>query len=409
MRIIKNIRRFWASLLCVLAASGVYAQVSGEQGIFSPFVSQLTAETRNNMVRLNWIDSRDVRGPVYIFRSLSPIESANLSGMQPVEIPYGTQYYVDETENETVYYYYAAASNTNRQRFDIIIPYTNTVAADLSASFWMDNTLPLSPMPGQRMPYSPAPQAFEAWRTIETFISGLSAYAEGERVIITFSISGFVKNIVLYRYTQPIRRIQDLLKADIVQTDNNSPVIDYPEPGHSYYYALLFHDDISRGNVDIQPGRNATIYPVAIAGKPEPPPGIRSMPLPPIHAPNTALPLRSGLEPNRQGSSGTPRKEPRIMRQENEIPAGTDEAALRAIIHGAFSRREWNTARDQLTEYISASRPAAVEARARFYLGQTYYYTGQNREALKEFLGIRDHHPSEASEWINAVIEVLGG
>ncbi|MCL2880814.1 MAG: hypothetical protein FWF29_11255, partial [Treponema sp.] len=253
---------------------GVYAQDSG-QGIFSPFVSQLTAEVRNNLVRLSWTDSRDARGPVYIFRSVRPFDPNGVAGIRPIVIPYGTQYYVDETEGEGEGYYFVAASDTNGQRYDIIIPFTNTVSAGTAEFPWNDSNTPAAA--SRQNPWSPQSQAPD--------ISGLNVYADGGRAIISFTASGSAGKTVLYRNTQPIRRIQDLLSAVIVQTDGNSPLMDFPIPG-TYYYAVFFQDDITKGTVAIKPGQNTTLNPVAIAGvNPPAPPEIRAMPLPVMNVP----------------------------------------------------------------------------------------------------------------------------
>ena len=405
--------RYAAGLLFFLAVYGVYAQNSGpDQRIFSPFVSQLTAETRNNLVRLSWIDSRDARGPVYIYRSLRPMDSTSLSVIRPVVIPYGTQYYVDETEGEAVSYYFAAASDVNGQRYDIFIPFTNTVVAGSSALSWPDNTA--------GRPYTP-PSLSET-RPNAADISGLNAYADGERAIISFTTGTDMKNVVLYRNTQPIRRIQDLLSAVIIKSGNSSPIIDYPAPGFAYYYALLFEDDISRGTVDVRPGKNATVYPVEIAGKAQLAPEIRSMPLPAMTVQKTAVdgnyiqipnpvpaPAPKAADNTQQSKpEAPPLKRPRVFARDLETPSGGEESILRTIVQGPITRRDWQEARNQLMQYLSLPRSAATEARARFYLGQSYYFTGQNREALIEFLFVQDRYPGEAAEWIEAVLPALG-
>ena len=408
-------KKYIAYLLVFMVVQGVFAQyIEPDTGFFSPFVSQLTAEIRNNLIRLSWSDSRDARGPVYIFRSPRPIDSTSLSIIRPVIIPHGTQYYVDETEGESVSYYFVAASDTNGQRYDIFIPYTNTIAA--STFPWQESAA----FPGQQ--YSQLTQAPER-STPEPDLSGINAYADGERAVVSFTTSGYMRNVVLYRNTQPIKRIQDLLSAVIIQTGNTSPLIDYPAPGFSYYYALLFEDDISRGTVDVQPGRNATINPVEIAGKsliaaPE----LRSMPLPAmsvqktspegsyIQVPAPVTPAAPRLEekPPEAVPAPLPLKRPRVFARDLEAPAGGEESILRNIVQGPITRREWQNARDQLIQYLTLPRSPVTQARARFYLGQSYYFTGQSREALIEFLFIQDRYPLEAAEWIEAALKALG-
>jgi len=398
-----------AVLFCLLTICGIYAQEEAADGIFSPFVSQLTAEIRNNLVRLSWVDSRNIQGPVYIYRSVQPIDNSALADLKPIVIPWGIQNYVDETEGDALYYYYAAASDINGQRYDIIIPYTNTVAAGLSASPWM-NAAEYSARQGSS--YQPED------------VSGLNAFADGERVIITFSAGEYFKNPVLYRHTQPIRRVQDLLSASIIQSGGSSPVIDYPAPGFSYYYAIFIDDDISKGTINIQPGKNATINPIEIAGRTvQTQPEIRAMPLPAMSIQKTnaetnysqllnPASVRTPMaEENIQMPSAVvpPEKRPRVFARDLETPAGGEESILRIIVQGPITQREWLNARDQLVQYLSLPRSPITEARARFYLGQAYYFTAMYREALVEFLFVKDRYPNEAAEWLEAVLTVLGG
>ena len=66
--------------------------------VFAPFVSRLTAEVRNNLVRLSWLDSPVVRGSVTIYCADNPINTDTIavqSQIQPIEVPYGVQFYVD--------------------------------------------------------------------------------------------------------------------------------------------------------------------------------------------------------------------------------------------------------------------------------------------------------------------------
>jgi hypothetical protein len=410
--------RLLAAFQFFLTAWGVFAQNS-EQGGFSPFVSQLMAETRNNLVRLSWIDSRDARGPVYIFRSTSPFTGTSTGGLSSIRIAYGTQFYIDETDGAGFYYYFVAASDTGGQRYDVFIPYTNTIAAVFSSS-------PLGEEPSGPAAQFPPVQTSEARQSSESLISGLAARVESEGVIISFAVSGSQKSTVLYRNTQPIRRIQDLMNAAVVRSGIRSPFIDHPAPGSSYYYAVLFEEDISRGLVEIQPGRNSTINAVEVTGRThETAPDIRSMPLPSLSIFNTS-PAASDFYSNlpspaplweetartldtvqRSRSSQPPLKHPRVFARDLEAAAEGEESILGTVIQGPFARREWQRARDDLLAYLSLPRSTTTEARARFYLGQAYYYSGKNREALIEFLFVQSRYANEANEWIEAILAVL--
>jgi hypothetical protein len=271
---------------------------------------------------------------------------------------------------------------------------------------------PAASVPAMQTP----PQMTEIRRPAESLISGLTALAEREGVIISFMVSGSQKSTVLYRNTQPIRQIQDLLNG-IVRTGISSPFIDYPAPGSSYYYAILFEDDISRSLVEIQPGRNSTINAAEVRGRAEPRPDIRSMPLPSLTVNKTSptsdyysnLPGSLEETAKTQDAAQPPHRRSRAFATDLEAPSGGEEAILRTIVQGPFSRREWQNAGNELLQYLSMPRSAAAEARARFYLGQIYYFSGKNHEALIEFLFAQSLYPNEANEWIEAVLAVLAG
>ncbi|MDR1411858.1 MAG: hypothetical protein LBI91_06615, partial [Spirochaetaceae bacterium] len=334
---------FSAFIIRGLIFPGVLFSQSGSgDSIFAPFVSQLSVETRNNLIRLSWLDSRDVRGPVYIFRSSQPFRPGPLPGnISPVEVPYRTQSYVDETEGSGAVYYFVAASDEQGRRYDIFIPYNNTVSVNISGSAGEP------PVPAAAEAEQYAPPA-------EPGIFGIEAKVEGEGVIISYRLAGGNKNIILYRSIQPLRDTADLLRAVIVQSEVRVPFTDYPVPGIPYYYAAVFEDDLIQGNVEIFPGRNATVQAVEIPsgggriGLPGPQGSIRAMPLPLISIYNAVpgsdsyseIPNPVPMGPEAAKAVGDIQtvktnppalKKPRAFRRDLEPPAGGEESLLRTI------------------------------------------------------------------------------
>jgi hypothetical protein len=386
------------------------------QGVLSaPFVSGLKAETRNNLVRLTWADSADARGPVYIFRSTRPFGGEIPQGLEPVEIAYGIQSYIDEFDGSGTFYYFVAASDPLEQRYDIVVSGTNTVMVILEA-------------------LAEAPSFDEAGRTgplPELGISSLAARVEGDAVIITYDSGGIpesgLKKAILYRSGRPIRQPQDLLNAVIVLSGVSSPFVDYPMPGLPWFYALILEDDITGGSVGIYPGRNATRTAVEITSGEAPPADerpIRSLPLPAMSVHNAVPgsdrlsdipdpePLRDetlkALESvARAPAPPPPDKNPRAFTRDLAAPAGGEDSELMLIVQDSFAKRDWRTANGELQRYLSLPRSADTEARARFYLGQTCYFSGKYREALIEFLFVRPLYPNEAYVWIEAALSAL--
>jgi len=435
----KIMRLFWlfltmAVILLPLAAQAVLVtplrdalsvieekEVPSKTEIFAPFVSRLQGELKNNLIRLSWVDSPDVRGPVYVYRSSIPFETTGLQPeIRPVEVPYGIGSFVDEIETggtAAALYYFAVASDQEGRSYDIPIAYTNTISIQLPA----ENSASFVPAAVPRQePGIPPDKPFG--------ISSLQAVARDNGVLITFSekqAPSGTSGAVLYRSFQPLRQTPDLLGAVIVQTKISSPFTDYPVPDIPYYYAVITEEDLIRGTVEIVPGHNATLAPVKVStGRTGPGQDIRAMPLPQISvqgaipalgdyadipppkelSPEAAKAL--GDLPARSADAGL--KTPRVFARDIAVPqAGGEEYALSLIVKGSFAVRNWEAARDELIRFLALPRSPETKARARFYLGQCSYFLRQPREGLFEFLSIQDRYPIETREWIQASLDML--
>jgi len=395
------------------------AQLSAQGGDFVPYVSQIRVEARNNLIRLTWVDSPDARGPVYIFKSVRPFSGSVPANIRPVVVRYGEQYYVDDTDDMKNIYYFIAASDTSGRRYDLILPRINSTSL-----------VPREAAPGtsglaqeEDASQSPGTAALPSVKPAEG-IYNLKAAQDGDRIIITYEIEGPKRNAILYRSTQPVRRPADLLNAVIVQSRLTSPFIDLPVPGLSWYYAVVYEDEISSGNMGIRPGFNATVSPVTITGDQVTERSLRPIPLPVMTLRNAIpeslfltdipgqLPLSretSGILRDTQMPQKAPLnlKRPRVFAVDLVAPTGGEESALFEIIMEHFVKFQWDTARVSLQHYLSQPRSAEVEARARFYLGQALYYNGSYREALMEFLTFRSLNLGEANKWIDAVLSAM--
>jgi hypothetical protein len=395
------------SIFFLILALSVTAQDNGNY-----VVSRVSAEARNNLIRLTWVDSPDARGPVYIFRSSRPFSGSVPANLRPVTVKYGEQYYIDDSDDLEIIYYFVAASDISGRRYDVIIPRVNSTNVNISGTIPEEdnfiNEQLTSPIQG---------------------ISNLAARLDGERILITFDVNGPRKNTVLYRSTQPVREPRDLLNAVMVQSGLRSPFIDYPVPGLSYYYALVYEDEISGGSLEITPGINATISAVTVYGGGMTERALRPIPLPAMTL-NNALPDGYFL-PDSGGSASlsgallsdnaakairntsVPEKapieqrNPRVFRVDLQSPAGGEDSALFEIISESFVNRDWDKARVDLQHYLSLPRSKDVEARARFYFGQTLYFTGNFKGALFEFLSIKSIHPVEANMWIDSILAAM--
>jgi hypothetical protein len=423
--------RFLLAALILSPALSAQEEADLSQPLFVPFVSRLQGEIKNNLLRLSWIDSPDVQGVVYIYRSLEPFENnLSLDSLgRPVEVPYGAESYIDELGDPGTYYYFVVASDTRGQRFALPIPLNNSISVQISASPGGLAVSTGSPVSGGFL--VPGGAAIPAPAGSEPGISGLEAAAEGDGIIITFSAETPGKKVVLYRSVQPLRQTMDLVGAVIVHNDAASPLTDYPVPGISYYYAAILEEDLTRGTAGIYPGKNATVSSVEVPagqgriGLAGPDRDIRAMPLPMISI-TAAVPATDafGETPVQAGLSAkaakaledipvsrkkdVSEKQPKVFNQDlDDSLRGGEDYALRAAVQGSFANKDWETCQDELKRYLSLPRSGESEARARFYLGQCYYFLGQFREGLFEFLSAQPFCPAESPEWIQASLNAL--
>lgn len=376
----------------------IFAAVAQEEAVFAPFVSQVEAEIRNNLIRLSWKDALDVRGPVYVYRSESPF-SALAPLPVPVEVPYGTGSFLEEAENPGTFYYFVSASDDVGRKYTLPILNTNTVSVIVEPENvigWEDKDTPPAV---SFAPNIPVPG-----------IDGITVHIEGTRVIMNFSGADSAKNLVVYRSLKPIRRQEDLLSAIIIRQRAGSPVIDYPLPGINYHYALLYEEDLSTGVLSIRPGRNTTGA-VRISGGGTA--ASRDMPLPGLNLSSVPAAADFGSEPNAFSPAGrnerTAKKEAEVFPEDLVEGGAGEEYQLRSIVQGYFALNEWGKAAEEFAGFLKLPRTNRVSARAHFYLGQVYYFEGKPREALLEFLAAKEEFPADCNSWIEAVLGDFAG
>ena len=368
---------------------------------FNPYVSRIRAEPRNNLIRLTWVDSPDARGPVYIFRSTRPFSGSVPANIRPVVIGYGEQYYIDDSDDLENLYYFIVASDTAGLRYETVIPQLNSIRVNIYETPVVEVPA-IAPVQG---------------------ISNLRASRNGDMVVVTFDETPPRGNVVLYRSMHPVRQPHDLLNAVVVQSEISSPFVDFPVPGITWYYTVIYEDDISGGSMGIRPGVNTTISAVVISADDAIQRSLRPIPLPVLTLRDTMpesfflsdfsrfIPLSEGsarmLERSLPPKVPLTLKNPRVFAVDLQSPSSGEGSALFQIVKEFFEKRDWEGARVGLLHYLSLPRSSDVEARARFYLGQTLYFTGSYREALFEFLSFKSLYPVEANIWIDATLSAM--
>ena len=406
-------RRFLLVLFLAVCANLTAQNGPASQGReATAYVTQIKVEAKNNLIRLTWVDSHEARGPVYIFRSARPFFGSVPANIRPVIVKYGEQYYVDETDDMESVFYFIAASDASGLRHDVILPQINSTNVIIAQS-------QVQTPQSQEQPAA-EPQSFVS---AVQMIWNIRAREDGETVIVTYETAEPERNAVLYRSTQPVRRPQDLLNAVVLRSGVKPPFIDLPIPGLTWYYAVVYEDEISGGSIVINPGYNATMTGV-IVGETAAENSLRPIPLPVLDLRSAVrsgfvlpeAPVQTPLSPEAADMLGNTRpsakvplvlKTPRVFTIDMRAPSTGEESALFQIINDHFLSLEWENARIALQHYLSLPRSRDVEIRARFYYGQTLYFTGNYRQALLEFLTIRSQQPIEVNGWLDAVLTAM--
>ena len=137
---------------------------------------------------------------------------------------------------------------------------------------------------------------------------------------------------------------------------------------------------------------------------------IRQTPLPEL-APSTSVPTGTLNQETLQmlPNSGISVTKAEAVVTQQPYVFTEDTAAdteLSHIIENSFAKDNWALAEKDLSLLIKTTTDKNVAARAKFYLGEVYYYSGEKRRALLQFLSVRQEFPSAASQWIEAVLSL---
>ncbi len=365
-----------------------------------PVVSGLVAVPSGARAILSWTAAPVISGESLVFRSNRPITAATFSSAEKRgTVPWNVTNFEDPLENDSDYFYAVLSREADGTLYEFFLPVSNTLLVGVSSG---SKTEPAR----------------------EAQFSVFDIMTRNDAVIITWKASIESRNLVLYRSTSPFTGLNSLVQAIVVSTfeDSGTPYVDYPVPGVPYYYAILDEDVLRTGTAYFTAGSNTNRIPVEIPSgfariQKSGMPNLRPMPLPYLNpsrdSPGQAWRFSAAVE-KMVGSlllapTGTiePVRAPFIFRSDLESVSGGEEYALKKILEADFTVRAWDTAIDSLTQFLSIRRTAETVARTHFYLGEAYYFTGNFRKALPEFLLAQDIYYNQSREWIQYVMDRL--
>lgn len=395
----------------LLAAAVLSAAVAAAQEPPARYVSELTAQVKDNLVKLTWRDAAVPDGGYLVYRAELPFsETAFESAERAGTVERGAGYFIDTIEKPGAYHY-AVLLETEGTVHRVFVPRRNVTAEPVEVRV-------LSP------------------EELAVRITSISAAVRGDSVVVSFTPSRIDREVVVLRSLAPISAAEDLSNAiDLGAIESAARMYqDFPIPGVTYYYAVLDRGLLESGRPAVSPGDNATASGVSLPApelRPEPDRAesgdLRGAPLPTLSLSEglsghggqavhdaPAPSLTAALSPRTARSESAllsridrvwtePAVEPEIFTEDITPGTSAEERSLSEIISFALMRRDFETAELLFTNFLSVRRSQEIERRARFYLGQSLFFQGKYDQAVMTLLPIRETF-LPAGRWLDRAL-----
>lgn len=96
-----------------------------------------------------------------------------------------------------------------------------------------------------------------------------------------------------------------------------------------------------------------------------------------------------------------------VFEEDMICPEGGDEYFLFKILKATFAKKDFKNAIVSLNEFLSVHRSEEVQKRALFYLGESYYFTKDYRNALYNFLTVKEDFNELSKKWIDSSLDLI--
>jgi hypothetical protein len=380
--------------------------------VFAPFVSRINVATDKSHIIISWKNSEDLFGYKQIFRYTSEINESTIQNAQMIaRVAPEVESYIDTPQAAQSFFYAVLIEDKSGDLYKVFIPFRNKSIESVRLEQPKGET------------------------DIAAEITSLSTEVIGDSIVVHFSSSNKSRELILYRSTSPLASYPDLLKAtySIVVSAGVDRVKDIPVAGVDYYYTVLDAGLVSTGKINLIAGKNTMADPVKIplreiVARSE---GVqaRTFPLP---APDILYGIESGEEllppapfllPQEVKLNTTVQKRVDFLLARMKSPQkemslevlAIDEALnlegeqqlLQSIIGTYLRPANYKDSIEKLNDYLSTHHIKNVESRARFYLGQAYYFHGEYKEALIAFNFAQEDYYQEVQKWLDVCLEKL--
>jgi opacity protein-like surface antigen len=279
--------------------------------------------------------------------------------------------------------------------------------------------------------------SFSAAAAARPIVTDISA-AEGNGKFIAVSwilpeTESEVTALLVFRDTQPIASYSQLAGLtpaavlDSKNTDWEDAVTDYID----YYYAVIAVTGRKRYDIII-PSMNATVNGAHLKLSPKkaapdvdasaserlyPEGNMRETPLPYIdliegmYTAGTDMGKQTREEAKQLAGKSCGQKaeplDPYIFEEDLISPDGGDDYFLFDVLKTTFIRKKYDDSAAALGKLLGTNRSEGVTRRAKFYLGESYYFSGRYSDAVKTFLTVSDDYSSLSKKWIDSSLDFM--
>lgn len=293
-------------------------------------------------------------------------------------------------------------------------------------------------------------------------VYGIEAYGVSNSIItISWNLplkteNSYINSLMIFRDSRPITSYSQILDLQPIATLPHGAVSynDKVEDYRDYYYAVisitkegnfdkeeLYYDEeldapqvLGDGTVYalVLPGVNATVNGAKIKSKTKVQINIpeqksqetkktyegdtlREQPLPFIDVlgdeikPESKISEKAKIKALSLTKNSKLKKnilEPYIFEEDLISPIGGDEYILFEILRTSFIKQNYTKSIQDLNNFLAQNRSEKVSQRAHFYLGESYYYTGNYEMALTKFLELQDVYPSVSRKWSESTLDL---
>ena len=279
-----------------------------------------------------------------------------------------------------------------------------------------------------------ANRAFSKERPIVKDIQAVTG--SGTRINVTWILpkdtESPVTRLFVYRTLKPVGSFYDISDTEPVATlsSNLSSFVDNVADYRDYYYSVTCETSGREFDI-ILPSINSTVNGVhlklpekkaeteaTLSGKEKnySVESLRDMPLPYLDLleSRNRTPLKmsdQALSIARELAMQTDVKknlitEPYVFEEDLISPDSGDDFLLFEVLRKYFIQKQYGQTINQLEKLIATNRTKAVTTRAKFYLGESYYFTKNYKEACQTFLSIYDEYPPLAKKWIDSSLDM---